>query len=130
MSPDMNDLAIQMNITRAFSEGSGATWVTSVRQSDSLEEVNDISDKLMAAIGRQEIWARISSLNNEIEMHSKQKAQIEFSIGSLEMKHGDFSKTNVDIRNAYNQSKEGLLRIDLLIAALRTEQARLREGLI
>jgi hypothetical protein len=120
-------IAIQMNVTRAFSEGSGATWLTSMPQDSSIEEINTISDKIMAALARQDTWARIALLNNEIEMHTKQKAQIDFSLASLEEKHGDFTACNKDIRAAYNQSKEGLLRIVTLISALVAEQARLQQ---
>jgi len=126
---DGEPLAITMQITRSFSEGSGATWSTGIPQLATQEEMDDISDRMMKSLERQEIWARISNLNNEIEMHAKQRAQVEFSIVSLETRHGDFSKSNVDTKNAYNQSKEGLTRIDLLISALQGEQMRLRGGL-
>jgi aspartokinase len=129
MEHGADELAMQINVTRTFSEGSGTTWITSVRQNDPLERINAVSDKMMAAIERQETWARISSIDNEIVAHSKQHAQIIFTIKSMELKHGDFSRVNVDVRNAYNQSKEGLLRIDTLIDTLKSEQKRLREGL-
>jgi len=123
-------LAVQISVSRSFDkEGSGANWVTSVKQDDSLEEINAVSDKIMAAISRQEIWARADALNTEIEMHLKQRAQVMFTIKSMEKRYGDFSRANVDAKNAYHQSQEGLLRIDLLVEALRVEQDRLLEGL-
>ncbi len=126
---DGEDLAIQLNVSQTFFEGSGANWGTTVPQSASLDEINQITDKIMGGLARQEVWARVSALNNDLETYAKQKAQLEFSLESLNKKHGDFSKASHDIKQARDQGEESLLRLNLLMAALQAEQARLRQGL-
>ena len=129
MSDGADDLAIQINVSQSFFEGSGASWATTVRQSASLEQINEITDKIMGGIARQEIWARISGLNNDLESHAKQKAQLEFSLASLEKRHGEKTHKPADVKAAQDQGEESLLRLNLLMEALSQEQARLRKGL-
>ena len=122
-------LAISINVSQSFFEGSGASWATTVPQDATLEQINELNDKIMGGIARQEIWARISGLNNDLEAHSKQKAQLEFSLASLAKRHGDFGKAPHDARAAKDQGEESLLRLKLLMEALAAVQARLRGGL-
>ena len=122
-------LAITINVTQSFFEGSGASWATSVPQTATIDEINEINDKVMAGIARQETWARISGLNNDLEAHAKQKAQLEFSLASLEKRHGDKPHIPADVKAARDQGEESLLRIKLLMDALEQEQDRLRKGL-
>ena len=42
---------------------------------------------------------------------------------------GDYSKANTDTKSARDQTMEALSRVDLLMAALVSEQDRLRTGL-
>ncbi len=126
---DGESLAIQVQVTQSFFEGSGATWTTTIPQDAELVEIEKVNDKIMAAIARQEIWARISGLNNDLEAHAKQKAQLEFSLASLAKRHPDWSKAPHDVRAARDQGQESLLRLELLMEALTAEQKRLREGL-
>ena len=122
---DSKDIAIQINVTRSFKEGSGVTWQTSMPQTAALKEIDTISDKVMQAIQRQEVWSRIDAMNDEIETYTRQRAQIMFGIKNLEDKHGDFSRAKIEIKQGYEQNKESLVRITTLIAALIEEQKRL-----
>jgi hypothetical protein len=122
-------LAITINVSQSFFEGSGASWATTVPQDASLDEINAINDKIMGGIARQETWARISGLNNDLEAHAKQKAQLEFSLASLEKRHGGKPHVPQDVKAAKEQGEESLLRIKLLMEALAAEQERLRKGL-
>ena len=128
-SKDGEKLAIQVNVTQSFYEGSGASWATSVPQDATLDEINEITDRMMGGIQRQETWARISGLNNDLEAHAKQKAQLQFSLASLEKRHGYKAHTPADVTAAREQGEESLLRIEILMKALEQEQARLKEGL-
>ena len=123
------DLAITISVSQSFFEGSGASWATSVPQTATIDEINEINDKVMAGIARQETWARISGLNNDLEAHAKQKAQLEFSLASLEKRHGDKPHIPADVKAARDQGEESLLRIKILMEALEQEQTRLRKGL-
>jgi len=122
-------LAITINVSQSFFEGSGASWATSVPQDATLDEINEITDRMMGGIQRQETWARISGLNNDLEAHAKQKAQLEFSLASLEKRHGEKTHIPQDVKAARDQGEESLLRIKLLMDALNQEQGRLRKGL-
>lgn len=122
-------LAITINVSQSFFEGSGASWATSVPQDATLDEINEITDRMMGGIQRQETWARISGLNNDLEAHAKQKAQLEFSLASLEKRHGEKTHIPQDVKAARDQGEESLLRIKLLMDALNQEQDRLRKGL-
>ena len=122
-------LAITINVSQSFFEGSGASWATSVPQDATLDEINEITDRMMGGIQRQETWARISGLNNDLEAHAKQKAQLEFSLASLEKRHGEKAHIPQDVKAARDQGEESLLRIKLLMDALNQEQDRLRKGL-
>ena|ERR1035437_805486 len=122
-------LAITINVSQSFFEGSGAAWATTVPQDATLEQINEINDKIMGGIARQEVWARISGLNNDLEAHAKQKAQLEFSLASLEKRHGDKTHIPADVKAAKDQGEESLLRLKLLMEALEQEQNRLRKGL-
>ena len=126
---DGEKLAIQVNVTQSFYEGSGANWATSVQQDATLEEINEITDRMMGGIQRQETWARISGLNNDLEAHAKQKAQLQFSLASLDKRHGHKSHIPADVTAAREQGEESLLRIEILMEALEQEQARLKKGL-
>jgi hypothetical protein len=128
-SKDGEKLAITINVSQSFFEGSGASWATSVPQDATLDEINEITDRMMGGIQRQETWARISGLNNDLEAHAKQKAQLEFSLASLEKRHGDKAHIPQDVRAAREQGEESLLRIKILMEALEQEQTRLRKGL-
>jgi hypothetical protein len=126
---DGNELAIQISVSQSFFEGSGVSYATTVPQSAKQEEIDEINDRIMAAIQRQEKWARISGLNNDLETHAKQKAQLEFSLRSLEKRNANKPHVGQDVRAAQEQGEESLLRIKILMEALEQEQKRLREGL-
>ena len=126
---DGEPLAVQFNVTRSFTEGNGVTVVTTVPQTAEQADIDNVADKIMRAIDRMEIHARVSALNNDLESHAKQKAQLEFSLDNLARKHGDYSKANADTKSARDQTTEALSRVDLLMAALISEQDRLRKGL-
>ena len=123
------DLAIQINVSQSFFEGSGASWAFTIPQTAELEDVNALTDKVMAGLARQETWARISGLNNDLEAHAKQKAQLQFSLASLDKRHGHKSHIPADVTAAREQGEESLLRIEILMEALEQEQARLKKGL-
>jgi len=126
---DGNKLAIQINVSQGFFEGAGVNYATTVPQDATEDEINEINDRIMGAIQRQEKWARISGLNNDLEAHAKQKAQLEFSLASLDKRHGDKPHVPADVRAAREQGEESLLRIEILMKALEQEQTRLRKGL-
>jgi len=126
---DGNELAIQISVSQSFFEGSGVSYATTVPQSATQAEIDEINDRIMAAIQRQEKWARISGLNNDLETHAKQKAQLEFSLRSLEKRNANKQHVGADVRAAQEQGEESLLRIKILMEALEQEQKRLREGL-
>jgi len=69
-----------------------------VPQTATIDEINEVTDKIMAGIARQETWARISGLNNDLEAHAKQKAQLEFSLASLEKRHGEKTHIPQDVK--------------------------------
>jgi hypothetical protein len=122
-------IAIQISTTRTFAEGSGATWVTTVRQNDSLGVINAVMDKIMLGIKRQELHTRVAAIYNDIELHLKQKTQLEFSLAALKRRHGDFSKAKVDAREANSQTEESLLRINMSLDTLYQEHDRLNKEL-
>lgn len=119
-------IPINISITRQFYEGSGCQFTTSVYQDTSVDEINELSDKIMAVVARQEVWTRIARLNDEIEVHAKQRAQMLHATADLEKKHGDFSEAPDQTRMAYQQNQSGVLRTDILIGSLAEEQNRLR----
>ena len=122
-------LAIQVNVTRSFAEGNGATLVTTVPQTGAQEGINHVIDTLMATMERMEIHARISALNNDLEANAQKKAQIEFSLADLRRRHPDPDKMNTPDRTSLQTTEDTLLRIELLTKSLVEEQKRLREVL-
>jgi len=118
-------LAIQINATRSFAEGNGATIVTTVPQTAAQDGVNHVIDTLMATMERMEIHARISALNIDLEAN----AQIEFSLQDFHKRHPDTAKMNTPDRTALNTTEDTLVRIQLLTKSLEEEQDRLRKVL-
>src|SRR5215475_4565645 len=81
-------IAMQFQLVRQVGGGNSLAWTTSVPQDWSLERINEVSDKLMQVASRQEAWARISMLNEEIEVNIKTLAQAKFAGESMIQKYG------------------------------------------
>lgn len=128
-SPVDTRIALQVSLTRSFDTGEGVTWATTLPQSATLEQINEIMDKVWAASTRQSILHRIDQANKDIAHAIQALAQFRYTIASLEDKHKEISKAPSETRVAYTQTKENIIRHETLIKELRTHQLGMRAEL-
>lgn len=122
-------IAIQVSVTRSFEEGQGVTWATTLLQSSSLKDINEVMDKVWAASSRQAKWNRVDRINAEVEHAVRQIAQLQFNLRLLEDRHTDFHKAPNDAKAAINQTRDTIIRSETLIKELRGEQERMKSEL-
>lgn len=122
----MPDIPINITVSRPNGRGT-VEWTTSVMRDDSAENINAVSDKLMAAISRQAIWGRIELLHDDIAVQIGQKAAVLFNIRKFEQT-GAERASSVE-RQGYAQNCDSIIRLDSLIEIYEAQQKKLMESL-
>jgi len=126
---DGNSLAVQINVTRSFAEGNGATLVTTVPQTAAVKDIASVVDMLMFTMGRMEAHARISAISNDLEANAARIAQQEVQLAEFRKRHPDEGKMNTPDRTTLQTCENTLSLSTKLAASLRDERERLEKGL-
>lgn len=116
-------IAIQMNVSREVA-GTQFSYITTYPQEISLDDLKAVNNKIMAAMEHQEIWARISAINTEIETHTRQLAQVRFAKENITARYPD-GKMPGEMRTHITQNNDNITRLETLIKTLSDEQHRL-----
>ena len=119
---------IPINITVSRPNGGGEVkWTTSVMRDDSMDQINEVSDKLMQAMSRQAIWGRVEQLHDDIAVQIGQKAAVMFNIRKFE-RLGSERASSVE-RQGYQQNCDTLIRLDAMIEIYEDQQKKLLQSL-
>lgn len=112
-------LALNLNFTRAFADGQGVSFQTTVPQDLPLEDLNGLMDKIRHASRRQALWAAVEQIENEIDHNMRQEAQLLSSMETIDRKYSDVQRVPTADKSARDQAAAAIIRVQVETSKLR-----------
>lgn len=112
-------LALNLNYTRAFADGQGCSFTTTVPQDISLDGLNEVLDKIRHASRRQALWASLEAIENELDHNMRQEAQLLSSVEAIDRKYNDVQRVPTADKSARDQATAAVIRVQVESSKLK-----------
>ena len=128
-NPAGDKLALTINFTRAFADGQGVQFATTVPQDVSLDDLNALMDKMRHAGRRQALWAATEAIEGEIDHNVRQESQLLASIETVDRKYTDMARIPTADKAARDQALAAVVRVQVESTKLHGRLDTLRKEL-
>jgi hypothetical protein len=122
-------IAIQISAQHSFGDTAGLSWVTTVPQDITQEDLDGLLSKMREAIYKQRKWMLVERMETDVELAVKQLASYSTNINIIDAKWPSQERAPSDQKTARQQAVDSIVRNQDLIKTYESEIKKVRAQL-